>query len=90
MKLAFEVLFVLVDVAIVLGYIWAGWGDPFLPPFSLGFINVLAAALLVPITILVAPLGVRLAHAASRRQLEIGFGLFLLFVAARFAISLFG
>jgi uncharacterized membrane protein YfcA len=42
----------------------------------------------VPVSVLVAPLGVRLAHALSRRQLEIGFGLFLLVVAARFAWTL--
>jgi uncharacterized membrane protein YfcA len=37
---------------------------------------------------LTAPLGVRLAHALSRRQLEIGFGVFLLVIAARFVASL--
>jgi len=31
---------------------------------------------------------VRLAHALSRRQLEVGFGIFLLIVAGRFAYSL--
>jgi hypothetical protein len=31
---------------------------------------------------------VRLAHALSKRQLEIIFGLFLIFVAGRFAVSL--
>jgi uncharacterized membrane protein YfcA len=33
--------------------------------------------------------GARLSHALSRRQLEIGFGLFLLLVSARFVASLF-
>ena len=40
------------------------------------------------ITLLVAPLGVRLAHALNKRQLEIGFGVFILSVAARFLYSL--
>jgi uncharacterized membrane protein YfcA len=36
----------------------------------------------------VAPFGARLAHALPRRRLEIGFGLFLLIVSARFVASL--
>jgi uncharacterized protein len=36
----------------------------------------------------VAPLGARLAHALTRRRLEIGFGLFLLIASARFIVSL--
>jgi uncharacterized membrane protein YfcA len=34
--------------------------------------------------------GARLAHALPRRVLEIGFGLFLLVVSARFVVSLTG
>jgi len=35
-----------------------------------------------------APLGVRIAHALSKRQLEVSFGLFLMVMSARFAWSL--
>jgi uncharacterized membrane protein YfcA len=80
---------VLISVPALAGYIWAGWGNPDLPQASLGFVNLAAAALLAPATILSAPYGVRIAHALDRRYLEIGFGLFLLVVAARFAASLF-
>jgi uncharacterized membrane protein YfcA len=38
--------------------------------------------------VLAAPYGVRLAHALSRRELEVAFGCFLIFVAARFAWTL--
>ncbi|MEX0852841.1 MAG: sulfite exporter TauE/SafE family protein [Bauldia sp.] len=72
----------------IVGYIWAGWGAAGLPPFSAGFVNLLGLALVVPVTVVVAPLGVRLAHVMSRRQLEIGFGLFLLLVSVRFALTL--
>jgi uncharacterized protein len=78
----------LIAVPGVIGYIWAGWGDAGLPPLSAGFVNLLGLVLVVPITVLVAPLGVRLAHALSRRQLEIGFGIFLLAVSARFVVTL--
>ncbi|MBC7282358.1 sulfite exporter TauE/SafE family protein [Hoeflea sp.] len=79
---------VLISIPGLFGYLWAGWGAPGLPPFSTGYINWVAVALIIPITLLVAPLGVRLAHALDKRQLEIGFGLFIMFVAARFVYSL--
>lgn len=82
---------VLISVPGMLGYIWAGWGQGnLLPPMSVGYINLLMVAVIIPITLLVAPLGVRLAHTLSRRQLETGFGIFLLVVSARFFYSLLG
>jgi uncharacterized membrane protein YfcA len=79
---------VLISVPGMLGYAWAGWGTAGLPPFSTGFINWITVALIIPVTLLVAPYGVRLAHQWPKRRLEIGFGLFLVFVAARFLWSL--
>jgi uncharacterized membrane protein YfcA len=79
----------LISIPGMLGYIWVGSGDPRLPPFSLGFVNCLVAALVIPLTLTMVPLGVRAAHALPRRQLEIGFGLFLLTVSIRFFISLY-
>jgi len=81
---------VLIAIPGTVGYIWAGWGEPLLPPFSTGFVNWIAVALVIPVAILVTPFGVRIAHALTRRQLEIGFGLFMLFVAGRFFYSLLG
>lgn len=80
---------VLISIPGLIGYVWAGWGEPGLPPFSTGFINWITVALVIPMSLLIAPLGVRLAHAMSKRQLEIGFGCFLLFVSLRFLVSLF-
>ena len=37
-----------------------------------------------------APFGARIAHAMEKRRLEFAFGLFLMFVAARFIWSLLG
>ncbi|QTK78188.1 Transmembrane protein [Agrobacterium tumefaciens] len=81
---------VLISLPGLAGYIWAGWGDAGLPPFSTGFINWIAVFLLIPITLLVAPYGARLAHALSKKQLERAFGLFLVVVAAQFFYSVFG
>jgi uncharacterized membrane protein YfcA len=37
-----------------------------------------------------APIGARLAHRLSKRRLEVAFGIFLVIVCVRFAISLIG
>lgn len=66
-----------------IGFMYAGWGNEFLPPGSLGFVNFIGFLFIAPTTILAAPLGVRLAHALSRRHLSLLFGSFLLLVAVR-------
>ncbi len=58
-----------------------------LPPFSLGFVSLIGIALMAPVSTLVAPIGVRLAHGLTKRKLEVGFGLFLAAVAAHFLIG---
>ena len=67
-----------------LGFVWAGWGVAGLPPGSLGYVSLLSVAIIVPVSVLAAPLGVRLAHGISRRRLELCFAAFLALVAARF------
>lgn len=79
---------VLIAIPGTLGYIWAGWGNPLLPIASTGFVNWVAVALIIPITLLVAPYGVRIAHWMQKRHLEIAFGIFCLTMAARFFVSL--
>jgi uncharacterized membrane protein YfcA len=39
---------------------------------------------MIPVSVLAAPYGVKLAHTLSRRQLEVSFGIFLAIVSARF------
>jgi uncharacterized protein len=79
---------VLIAIPGTLGYIWAGWGNPLLPIASTGFVNWVAVALIIPITLVVAPYGVRIAHWMQKRHLEIAFGIFCLAMAARFFASL--
>lgn len=79
---------VLISIPGLFGYVWAGWGEQGLPPLSTGFVNWITVALVIPVSLLAAPLGVRLAHAMTRRQLEVGFGIFLLAVSLRFLVSL--
>lgn len=79
---------VLIAIPGTIGYIWAGWGNPLLPLASTGFINWIAVALIIPIAMIVTPYGVSIAHALSKRRLEVGFGLFCIFVSIRFFWSL--
>ncbi|MDH3668145.1 MAG: sulfite exporter TauE/SafE family protein [Paracoccaceae bacterium] len=71
-----------------IGFIWAGWGAAGLPPGSLGYVSLLSAVIIVPVSVLAAPWGVRLAHGISRRTLELAFATFLAVVAARFLATL--
>lgn len=71
-----------------IGYIWAGWGNPELPPMSLGFVSLIGAAIIIPMSVLAAPLGVRVAHGISRRALELAFAAFLALVATRLLVSM--
>ena len=59
-----------------------------LPPLSIGYVSLLAAFSMAPVSVLAAPLGVRLAHGLSRRALRIAFGSFLGLVALRFVVDL--
>ena len=85
-----------ISVAGALGYVYAGWPRaaefPAVPalqfPFALGYVSLIGVLLVTPLSALVAPVGVRIAHALTRRQLEVAFGLFLLVVSARFLVSL--
>ena len=78
-----------IAIAGTVGYALAGLRyQALLPPLSIGFVSIIGVLLMAPVSSFVAAYGARLAHALSRRTLEIAFGLFLLAVAVRFAISL--
>jgi len=78
----------LIAVPGMLGFIWAGWGVPGLPPLSLGYVSVIGALLTIPTGLLGAPIGARIAHRFTKRQLELAFGTFMTFVAVRFILAL--
>jgi uncharacterized membrane protein YfcA len=66
-----------------IGFIIIGWGIAGLPPFSLGFVNMLAFAVIAPAGILAAPWGVKTAHAVSVPTLRRIFSCFLIVVAMK-------
>ena len=89
-------LAVLISIPGAIGYVYAGWpAAARFPevaalqwPFALGYISLIGAVLVMPTGLLTAPLGVRAAHAMSKRALEMAYGAYLVLVGSRFAISL--
>lgn len=86
----------LIAIPGAIGFMYAGWPRaaefPAVTalqfPYALGYVSLIGTLLVIPTSTLVAPLGARLAHRLTKRQLEVAFGLFLLAVSARFLVSL--
>ncbi|MFM7084246.1 MAG: sulfite exporter TauE/SafE family protein [Hyphomicrobium sp.] len=68
----------------MLAYMLAGIGVEHLPPYSLGYVNPLAAALIIPTSLIAVPWGVNLAHKLSQRRLEVLFAVYLFIVCLNF------
>jgi uncharacterized membrane protein YfcA len=89
-------LAVLVSIPGALGYVYAGWpAAAHYPdvlalqfPLAIGYVSLIGAVLVMPTSLLTAPLGVRAAHAMSKTTLERAYGSYLLIVGARFVVSL--
>jgi uncharacterized protein len=89
-------LAVLISIPGALGYVYAGWPvaarfpdvAALQLPLALGYVSLIGAVLVMPSSLLTAPLGVRCAHAMSKRRLEIAFGIYMFIVGGRFLISL--
>jgi uncharacterized membrane protein YfcA len=78
-----------ITIAGTVGYMLAGLPhQALMPPLSIGFVSLIGVAVMAPVSSLTASYGARLAHAISRRRLEIAFGLFLLLISLRFIASL--
>ncbi len=72
------------------GFILSGLTEPMRPPFSLGYVNLAAVAAIVPMTVLFAPVGARLAHALPALHLKRAFAVFLAITAIRMLWSYYG
>jgi uncharacterized protein len=89
-------LAVLISIPGALGYVYAGWPvaarfpevAALQLPFALGYVSLIGAVLVMPTSLLTAPLGARAAHAMSKRTLEMAFGIYMFIVGGRFLISL--
>jgi uncharacterized membrane protein YfcA len=89
-------LAVLISIPGALGYVYAGWPAAarypevaaLQLPFAIGYVSLIGTVLVMPTSLLTAPLGVRAAHAMSKRTLETAFGCYLFIVGSRFVLSL--
>ncbi|MDA9545966.1 hypothetical protein ACM43_16375 [Bradyrhizobium sp. CCBAU 45321] len=81
-----------------LGCIYAGWPAAASYPacrspasaLRVQLVSLLRAALMMPMSLVTLPLGVKAADAMSKRTLEMAFGCYLLIVGSRFVLSLLG
>jgi len=78
----------IIAIPAVIGYMAEGWDIHVGVPLSLGYVSLAGLIVIAPVTVLAAPLGVKVAHSLSHRTLEYAFIAFLLTVAARFLASL--
>ncbi len=70
-----------IAIPAALGFVYIGWGREGLPPFSFGYVNLLAWLCVIPTSILLAPVGARVAHKVSVKRLKKIFALFMVIVA---------
>lgn len=79
----------IIAVPATVGFIWSGVGVAGRPDLSLGYVNLLAAGLIFPITMVVARTGASLAHRIQPEHLKRVFALFLGATALRMFWSIF-
>ncbi|MFD1695373.1 sulfite exporter TauE/SafE family protein [Roseibium aestuarii] len=66
-----------------LASMYFGLGEEGLPPFSIGYVNLIGFFLIIPASTYCAPLGARIAHAIDASKLKLVFALFLGFTGLR-------
>ncbi|WP_424138603.1 sulfite exporter TauE/SafE family protein [Roseomonas chloroacetimidivorans] len=79
---------IVISIPAAIGFIYAGWGDPLLPPLSVGYVNLIGFALIVPTSMLATPWGVHLAHTIPPLALKRAFAVFLGITSIRMIYSL--
>lgn len=78
----------LVAVPGALGFLFIGLDDVSgLPPYTFGYVNWLALAVIVPVTVIFAPIGANTAHRFSDKMLRRIFSIFLIIIAVRMTLE---
>lgn len=72
-----------IAVPSVIGYMIIGVGQDGRPPLSLGYVNFVAVLCIVPLSVLMAPLGAKCAHAMPKDKLRRAFGVFVLLISLK-------
>ncbi len=66
-----------------ISYMFHGWEIPHLPPYSIGFVNLLVVVLVAPFTVAMARFGVRVASKTSHGRLVVIFSTLLVLIGLR-------
>lgn len=74
---------VIISIPGALAMAVSGWGAAHLPPYSLGYVNLLGFLLIAPVSFFAAPLGAQWAHEMDRKKLRGVFAIFIAVTAAR-------
>lgn len=74
----------LIAIPGAIGFLVIGWGDvQGMPPLSFGYVNVLALAVIMPVTVLFAPIGVYVGQLLSVSKMRQVFSIFMIIIAIR-------
>ncbi|SEO95933.1 sulfite exporter TauE/SafE family protein [Aquisalimonas asiatica] len=76
-----------ISVPGTVGFVWAGWGAEALPPLSFGYVSLLGVAVIAPLTVACAPIGVKLAMRMDTTHLKRAFAIFLFATAVTMLYS---
>lgn len=77
----------LIAVPSVIGFLLARPVGDTIPPYTIGFVNLPIAALVITMTVFTAPIGARTAHRTSPNRLRKIFAVFLILVAFNMVIG---
>ena len=77
-----------ISVPATIGLAFSGFEVPNRPPMSIGFVNLIAFFIMFPLTILFAPIGVKIAHLINQSALKRVFGMFLIITSVKMLSSI--
>lgn len=80
---------VFIATAGMLSYITIGWNETGLPPYSIGYVNIIGLICIASVSIFTAPLGAKTAHHLPVKKLKKYFSVFMLLIAAKMLSEVF-
>ena len=80
-------LIVVSSFSAVCSYIWLGMGNHGGMPFSLGYVNLLVAGIVAPLTIVFAKIGVKFASGTNQTKLVKIFAVLLMFIGLKILLK---
>ena len=78
-----------VSITGTIGFLFAGIGEETYIPYTYGYINYLSVIIMIPLTVLIAPLGAKVAHVVDVNMLRKAFALVMLIVSLKMIYSAF-